>query len=195
MNCLADEIEWDSPLEPEQCLIYGIRRLVEIRSENVTMSKPAWSVNENQFEDMQQENNAVNYSTVVALQQHTEPVTKPRLSDKASYAIAISASLKTNMLPSSESSGATATLGSESCTVDSTRNTLQMVLTPQLHPQERPASAATPHEFVSAPPCTTTRIAQQTHASLVSTPTIGTLRPPSQAMTAFAVARQRRHRR
>ena len=176
MNCLVGDIEWDSPLEPDsdQCLIDGIRRLVEIRSENVTMSKPAWSVNENQCEDMQQEKNAVNYSTVVALQQHTEPVTNARLSDKASYAIAISASLKTNMPPSSEGNGETATLGSESSTVDSTRNTLQMVLTPQLLPQGRPASAAAPHDFVSTFSSTTTQIAQQTHASLVPTPTTGT---------------------
>ena len=176
MNCQVGDIEWDSPLEPDsdQCLIDGIRRLVEIRSENVTMSKPAWSVNENPCEDMQQESNAANYSAVVASQQHTMPATKPCLNRQASYAIAISASLKTNMQPSFEGNGATATLRGESRTVYSTRNTLQVVLTPQLHPQGRPASAATPHDFVSAPPRTTTRIAQQTHASLVPTPTIGT---------------------
>ena len=175
MNCQVGDIEWDSPLEPDsdQCLIDGIRRLVEIRSENVTMSKPAWSVNENPCEDMQQESNAANHSTAVASQQHTVPATKPCLSRQASYAIAISASLKTNMRPSFEGNGATATLGGESCTVDSTRNTLQVVLSPQLHPQGRPASAATAHDFVSAPPSTTTQIAQQTHASLVPTPTIG----------------------
>ena len=178
MNCLVGDIEWDSPLEPDsdQCLIYGIRRLVEIRSENVTRSKPAWSVGET--ENMQQENNAANYSAVVASQQHTVPATNPRLSDKAtsqaSYAIAISASLKTNMPPSFEGNGATTTLRGESSTVDSTKNTLQMVSTPQLLPQGRPASAAAPHDFVSAPSSTTTQIAQQTHASLVPTPTTGT---------------------
>ena len=44
------------PLEPDsdQCLIYWIRRLVEIRSEHFAMLKPAWSVGETQCENMQE---------------------------------------------------------------------------------------------------------------------------------------------